>query len=206
MAAQRWIITNSYDGDPAPAQPIEVLAQSAAAILGDASSRDEGARQLKQFDPFPAPVYATDDEGWIIYYNQACVDFAGRVPTPGRDRWSVTWKLEHEDGSPLPHDRCPMAVAVQQGKPVRGAVAVARLPDGESRRFRPFPTPALHEGRLVGAINVLVPTDGRLCRDLSATASKCRDLARWVGDQRARDTLNHMASECEQQAAILRLD
>jgi hypothetical protein len=99
-----------------------------------------------------------------------------------------------------------MAVAVREARAVRGGVAIARRPDGKRRRFRPFPTPALKDGRLVGAVNLLVPTDGEARRELTATATKCRNLARWVGDDRARATLNHMAGECEQQAAVLRID
>jgi hypothetical protein len=183
-----------------------MLVEGAAAILGGASSNEDGARQLRMYDAFPAPIYATDSEGRIIYFNPACVDFVGRVPTVGHDRWSVSWQLEHEDGTPLPHDQCPMAVALREARVVRGETAVAQRPDGKKRRFRPFPTPALRDGQLIGAINLMVPTDGKAQRDLAATASKCRNLARWVGDDRARATLNHMACECEQQAAILLLD
>lgn len=32
----------------------------------------------------PAPIYVTDAEGLITYYNPACVTLAGRSPTLGR--------------------------------------------------------------------------------------------------------------------------
>jgi PAS domain-containing protein len=204
---QEWIInTANSEGAEPTALPVEMLVKRAAAMLSEARSNEEGVCQLRTFDAFPAPIYATDSEGCIIYFNPACVDFAGRTPTLGSDRWSPSWQLEHDDGSPLPHDQCPMAVALREVRSVRGEIAVAQRPDGQRRRFRPFPTPALRDGRLVGAINLMVSTDGQAQRDLTATAVKCRELARWVGDDRARATLSHMASECEQQAAILRLD
>ena len=64
--------------------------------------RDTGASALKDFDGFPAPLYATDDGGKILYFNPACVEFAGRNPTLHVDRWCVTWKLYTDDGTPAP--------------------------------------------------------------------------------------------------------
>ena len=67
-------------------------------------------------DALPAAVYTTDAAGRITYYNQAAADLAGREPQLGSDEWCVTWRLYDADGTPLPHDRCPMAVG-DQGKP-----------------------------------------------------------------------------------------
>jgi PAS domain-containing protein len=61
---------------------------------------------LSALDQLPAAIYVTDPDGLITYYNPACIDFAGRVPTVGSDRWCVTWKLYTEDGAFLPHNRC----------------------------------------------------------------------------------------------------
>jgi two-component sensor histidine kinase len=69
----------------------------------------------------------------------------------------VTWQLYETDGTPLPHDRCPMAVAVREQREVRGAEAVAARPDGTRVPFIPFPTPLRDEnGTMVGAVNMLV--------------------------------------------------
>jgi two-component sensor histidine kinase len=104
----------------------------------------------------PAAIYTTDAEGRITFYNEAAVTFAGRRPTIG-DAWCVTWKLYNLDGSRLPHNQCPMAVALREGKPNRGAEAVAERPDGTRVTFTPYPTPLFDaEGKLVGAVNMLV--------------------------------------------------
>lgn len=104
----------------------------------------------------PASVYTTDAEGRITFFNDACVDFAGRVPALG-EAWCVTWKLYNLDGSRLPHDECPMAVAIKEGRSVRGAEAIAERPDGTRVTFQPFPTPLFGvDGKLVGAVNMLV--------------------------------------------------
>ena len=66
------------------------------------------------------------------------------------------------DGTPLPHDQCPMAVALKEDRPIRGKEAIAERPDGTRIPFIPFPTP-LHDadGRLIGAINMLVDVSER---------------------------------------------
>jgi PAS domain-containing protein len=120
--------------------------------------------QLLALDIFPAALYATDADGVITYFNPACIGFAGRRPSVGRDRWCVTWKLYTNDGDFLPHDQCPMAVAIQTGKPVRGATAVAERPNGTRVNFMPFPTPVIGgDGKLLGAVNVLLDIGDRGC-------------------------------------------
>lgn len=117
----------------------------------------ESERHMRELlEALPAAVYTTDAKGRITFFNKAAVDMAGRTPRPG-DEWCVTWRLYNPDGTPLPHDQCPMAVALKENRPVRGVEAVAERPDGTRVPFIPYPTP-LHDsdGRLVGAINMLV--------------------------------------------------
>lgn len=131
----------------------EMLTSAAAAVA------------LKDFDPravleaHQAPIYLTDDEGVVVYANHACERFAGRAPALGQDRWCVTWKLYTDAGQFLPHEQCPMALAIRERKPIRGASAVAERPDGTRVPFKPFPTPIFgRDGRLVGAVNILMPS------------------------------------------------
>ena len=105
----------------------------------------------------PAAIYTTDAQGRINFYNEACVDFSGRRPVLGVDQWCVTWKLFQLDGTPMPHDQCPMAIALREGRPVHGLEAVAERPDGSRVTFAPYPTPFLDDsGKVLGAINMLV--------------------------------------------------
>jgi len=123
----------------------------------------EGGAIVRQvLDALPAAVYTTDAEGRITYFNPAAVELAGRVPTLGSDEWCVTWRLYLPDGAPLPHDECPMAVALKEDRAIRGVEAIAERPDGSRRPFLPFPTP-LHDlsGKLVGAVNMLVDISER---------------------------------------------
>ena len=107
-------------------------------------------------EDLPAAIYTTDADGRISYYNQACVEFSGRTPAVG-DLWCVTWKLYTSEGLPLPHDECPMALALRERRTIRGVEAVAERPDGTRIHFLPYPTPIFDElGNLLGAVNMLV--------------------------------------------------
>ena len=117
--------------------------------------RDNQMRAI--LDALPAAVYTTDAEGVITYYNRAAVDLAGREPALGKDKWCVTLRINTPDGRLLPHDQCPMALALKEKRPVRGVEAMAQRPDGTLIPFLPFPTPITSEdGELVGAVNMLV--------------------------------------------------
>jgi PAS domain S-box-containing protein len=108
-------------------------------------------------DELPVAVYTTDAEGRITYYNQAAVDLWGHRPTLGTDQWCGSWRLYWPDGRPLPHDECPMAVALKEGRPVRGTEAILERPDGTRVPFMPYPTPLRDDsGRLIGAANLLL--------------------------------------------------
>jgi len=171
-----------------------------------AAARDgEGQLHAVLMD-LPAPIYTTDADGWIVFYNDACIHFAGRTPNVGEDRWCVTWKLYGEDGNILPHEHCPMAVALKEKRAVRGAVAAAERPDGTRVMFTPYPTPLIGEdGEIIGAVNILIDsTDRRQAGALRAEAMRCRRLAQSVTDRQAVDTLLLMASEYDAKAQRLR--
>jgi PAS domain S-box-containing protein len=123
----------------------------------------DNERQLQDLlSAIPAAIYTTDAAGRITYYNQAAVEFAGREPKLGTDEWCVSWKLYWPDGTPLPHHECPMAIALKEGRAIRGVEAVAERPDGTRVPFIPYPTPLRDaDGNLVGAINMLVDISQR---------------------------------------------
>lgn len=153
--------------------------------------RDSEARYRSVIQALPAAVYTTDAEGRITMFNEAAVELSGRTPEIGSDSWCVTWKLYHTDGTPMPHAECPMAMALKQGKPIRGYEAIAERPDGSRVNFVPYPTP-LHDstGKLVGAINMLVDISERKQieevlrrneRELSEFFENASEAIHWVG-------------------------
>jgi hypothetical protein len=56
----------------------------------------------------------------------------------------------------------PDAVALKEGRPVRGMQAVAEHPDGTRMPFVPYPTPLKDvSGTVIGAINLLMDITGQ---------------------------------------------
>jgi two-component system CheB/CheR fusion protein len=113
-------------------------------------------------DVLPAALYVTDADGRITYFNDAAAALWGCRPKLKSDRWCGSWRLYRPDGSPMPHDECPMAVALKERRANRGCEAIAERPDGTRVPFIAFPTPFFDgSGTLVGAINVLVDVSER---------------------------------------------
>lgn len=128
----------------------------------EANVRESERRLQELIAAIPAAIYTTDAEGRITYFNEAAVELAGRTPVIGSDEWCVTWKLYWPDGTPLPHEECPMAVALKEGRAIRNVEAVAERPDGTRVPFIPYPTPLRDgNGKIVGAINMLVDVSER---------------------------------------------
>jgi PAS domain S-box-containing protein len=124
-------------------------------VLKGLQARERTLRNL--LEALPTAVCATDADGRITFYNQAAVEMWGHRPELGKTKWCGSWKLYWPDGRPMPHDESPIAIAINENRPMRGFEAIAERPDGSRVSFCPYPTP-LHDdaGRLVGAVNVLV--------------------------------------------------
>lgn len=130
--------------------------------LGEEGLKENERKVRELIDALPAAIYVTDAEGRITMFNEAAVEFSGRTPNLGSDSWCVSWKLYRPDGTFLPHDECPMAIALKEGRPVRGVEAMAERPDGSRIYFEPYPTPLRDEaGNIIGAINMLVDITDR---------------------------------------------
>ena len=156
-------------------------------------------------DALPVPVYRTDADGAVTYWNRACVDFAGREPTVGSDRWCVTWQLYSTTGDPMPHADCPMAEAIRSRREVRGKVAIALRPDGRRRAFAAYPTPLFaSDGELTGAINMLIDVSDQQADELANQSARCRRLAKSTNDASAAEILGNMARSYAETAQDLR--
>ena len=113
-------------------------------------------------EALPAAIYMTDAEGRLTFYNRAAAELWGCRPELGESRFCGSWKLYWPDGTALPHDECPMALALRQRRSIRGMEAVAERPDGTRVPFIPYPTPLFDAaGKLTGAVNMLVDISER---------------------------------------------
>jgi PAS domain-containing protein len=114
-------------------------------------------QDFSRLDNLPVAIYATDINGNITYYNRAAVILWGRAPVKGNDKWCGGYDLYTTDGRFIVRDNCAMALAVKEGKALRGVEAIARRPDGTAFRFLPFPTPLYDDqANLVGAVNMVI--------------------------------------------------
>src|SRR5258706_8382278 len=89
-------------------QSLKMLKQEGNAL------RDSERHFREMIDALPAAIYTPDAQGRLTHFNPACVAFSGRTPELGTDHWCVTWKLYYPDGTPMPHDQCPMAIALKE--------------------------------------------------------------------------------------------
>jgi PAS domain-containing protein len=123
----------------APRTFIAALSRRAQAINGKPSAAlelgDNVWREL--IETVPAAIYTTDAAGRITFYNEAAATLWGCRPELGKSEFCDSWKLYWPDGTPLPHNECPMAMALTQKKPIRGIEAVAERP-GMPVRSRPM--------------------------------------------------------------------
>lgn len=128
----------------------------------DGAIRGSEQRLKDLIGSLPGAVYTTDAAGRITSYNPAAAELWGRHPDLGTDAWCGSWRLYRPDGNPLPHDECPMAVALREKRPIHGAEAVAERADGVRVPFLAYPTPLRDaSGKVIGAVNMLVDISER---------------------------------------------
>src|SRR3984885_1321611 len=124
---------------------------------------------LELLQALPVAIYTTDAQGRLTYFNRAAVRLSGRVPQLGTDHWCVTWKIFLPDGTPLPHDQCPMAVALKGVEVPTGIECMAERPDGTRFWFSPCPAVVRdREGRIIGGINLLMDITDRKMAEIDA--------------------------------------
>jgi two-component sensor histidine kinase len=105
----------------------------------------------------PVALYTTDAKGKLLFYNEAAARLWGRRPELGSDFWCGSEKIYTMDGQLLPHDQCPMAVALRAKRAQIGPEAITERPDGTRVPFLPHPTPIFdNKGEMIGAVNMLI--------------------------------------------------
>ncbi len=127
------------------------------------ASGDEAGGLIREImQALPVAIYTTDADGRLTYFNPAAATLSGRVPEIGHDQWCVIWKTFRSDGTPVPRDQFPMAVALRGSQVPSGVECMAERPDGSRFWFTPCPVVFRDdEGRVIGGMNLLLDITGR---------------------------------------------
>jgi PAS domain S-box-containing protein len=155
------------------------LSQSSVGTAADAAPQVQAV-----LDALGVAVYTTDARGRITFFNEAAATLWGRRPVMGEE-WCGSWRLYWPDGRRMPHEECPMAVALLEDRSIRGAEAELERPDGTRGVFLAYPTP-LHDAaaRMVGGINVLVDvTERRKAEEALRAAAEALATSNQVKDE-----------------------
>jgi PAS domain S-box-containing protein len=145
----------------------------------------------------PAAVYTCGANGVITFYNEQAAALWGRAPRTGDtdERFCGSYRLWRPDGTPLPHARTPMAVAIAEGREFRNEDVVIERPDGSRISVLVNIDPLRDEhGRVTGAINVFHDT----------TALKQAEAALREADRHKDEFLATLSHELRNPLAPLR--
>jgi len=147
------------------------------------NEREKQYRDLIQ--NLPVAVYTCDEFGYIQLYNKAAVALWGREPVAGSDQWVGCLKMFTTDGTSLPVDSCPIAIAIKEQRPVYGEQIIIQRPDGSTRHVLPYPTPLFDAtGKLTGAVNMLIDITDKREKEIliKQTEEKYRNLIEQASD------------------------
>src|ERR1700741_4392957 len=123
----------------------------------DTTLQENEQRYRQLIYTLPVAIYSCDANGYINLYNEKAVDLWGVEPIIGKSMWCGSWKIYRPDGSSMPLNECPMAIAIKEGVLVEGEEIIVERPDGERRHIRPHPIPLKDEtGKVTGAVNMLI--------------------------------------------------
>src|ERR1041385_870578 len=107
-----------------------------AFLSGGGTGQNKAFREIVEI--LPVAIYATDAEGRLTYFNDAARKLSGRTPELGTDNWRLAWKIFLPDGTLIPHDQCPMALAFKGVSVPNGIECFAERPDGTRFWFTPY--------------------------------------------------------------------
>jgi PAS domain-containing protein len=89
-------------------------------------------------DHLATPIFIVDTAGDLLFYNDPAerllgtrFDETGKMPFA---EWSTVFHPTNGQGTPIPPDELPLAIAAQQRRPAQGAMFIRGL-DGEHREL-----------------------------------------------------------------------
>ncbi|MGH7647204.1 MAG: ATP-binding protein, partial [Gemmatimonadaceae bacterium] len=166
-------------------------------MSGDIAAVDSELRFRRLLEKLPAAAYTCDAQGLITYYNERAVELWGRAPRlkDPVDRFCGSFKLFSPDGATIPHAECWMALALRNERAYDGCEILIERPDGDRRVVLAHANP-MHDddGRLVGAVNVLVDiSDRKRAEDAVNNANRAKSEFLAAMSHELRTPLNAIA-------------
>jgi PAS domain-containing protein len=108
------------------------------------------------------PGFLTDEEGGLLYFNDAAAEVIGRRfeevgPLP-RDGWAKEFGPFDHEGHPLAVDHQPFAQVLRKGRPAQGRFFF-RFGEGNLREVEVSAIPMLEPDNFEGALIVFWPVE-----------------------------------------------
>src|SRR5215813_6172707 len=100
------------------------------------------------------PIFIVDGAGDLIFYNEPAEQILGRRfeesgPMPASE-WANAWEPTDDSGKPLGATEVPLAVALEEKRPLHRRLSIRGL-DGVERRIEAVAFPLVGTGQLLGA-------------------------------------------------------
>ncbi len=163
-AHPRWVAVEGTVVRNATGRPPRLLG-----VTRDITERKQVEENLRKHEQalrdllgaLPAAIFTADAQGRLTYYNQGAVDLWGVAPGLGKDSW-FNCRVYRADGTRMPKEEYPTAIALKEGRAVRGLEAILERPDGTRVPVIPYPTPLRDErGAIVGVVTMTVDLSAR---------------------------------------------
>ena len=161
-----------------------MTANEAGALTAFVAGGDLGNSAFREMvEALPVAIYTTDSQGRLTWFNPAARKLSGRTPEIGTDRWCAAWKIFLPDGTLVPHDRCPMALALQDAEVPNGIECIAERPDGSRFWFTPCTAVIRNaEGQIIGGINLLTDITDRKNAEIEANVIEASEQFRAIAE------------------------
>jgi two-component system CheB/CheR fusion protein len=125
--------------------------------LAEESRRESEIRYADLLKNLPIATYSCDAQGYLTYYNKAAVNLWGREPIIGKEKWSGSEKIFRMDGTQVPLEESPVAIALKEGKYERGEEFIIESASGKKFFVVSFPQVNKDSsGKITGAIDTLI--------------------------------------------------
>lgn len=132
-------------------------------VLARKKIEESEKQYIELIENLPAAIYTTDLRGRIKLYNKAAIELWGRMPNLKKEFWCGSLQIFDLNGAVIPHELCPMAIAVKTGKPPAQKELKITRPDGSIRYMVPYPSPIFNTNRkVIGGVNVLIDITQKL--------------------------------------------